>query len=61
MPIETDVISQNKIAIVTGGSRGVGRNNRAEERSPHQVQSATVLQADNKIYLPIAKRTLHSS
>ncbi len=26
MPIETDVISQNKIAIVTGGSRGIGRN-----------------------------------
>ena len=26
MPIETDVISQNKIAIVTGGRRGIGRN-----------------------------------
>ena len=26
MPKETDVISQNKIAIVTGGSRGIGRN-----------------------------------
>ncbi|WP_158820610.1 SDR family NAD(P)-dependent oxidoreductase [Granulicella sp. S156] len=26
MSIETDVISQNKIAIVTGGSRGIGRN-----------------------------------
>jgi NAD(P)-dependent dehydrogenase (short-subunit alcohol dehydrogenase family) len=26
MPIEADVISRNKIAIVTGGSRGIGRN-----------------------------------
>lgn len=26
MPIKTDVISPNKIAIVTGGSRGIGRN-----------------------------------
>ena len=26
MPIEADVISPNKIAIVTGGSRGIGRN-----------------------------------
>ena len=26
MAIETDVISQNKIAIVTGGSRGIGRS-----------------------------------
>jgi NAD(P)-dependent dehydrogenase (short-subunit alcohol dehydrogenase family) len=26
MPIETDAISQNKIAIITGGSRGIGRN-----------------------------------
>ncbi len=26
MPIETDVTSQNRIAIVTGGSRGIGRN-----------------------------------
>jgi NAD(P)-dependent dehydrogenase (short-subunit alcohol dehydrogenase family) len=26
MPIETDIISSNQIAIVTGGSRGIGRN-----------------------------------
>jgi NAD(P)-dependent dehydrogenase (short-subunit alcohol dehydrogenase family) len=26
MPLETAVVSQNKIAIVTGGSRGIGRN-----------------------------------
>jgi NAD(P)-dependent dehydrogenase (short-subunit alcohol dehydrogenase family) len=26
MPTENDAISENKIAIVTGGSRGIGRN-----------------------------------
>jgi len=26
MPIENDVVSKNKIAIITGGSRGIGRN-----------------------------------
>ena len=59
MPTEDDVLSKNKIAIVTGGSRGIGRNIvlSLAKRGVHSIFTYNFNQAEAEKVVELAAET----